>query len=146
MHSATKLLRGLIALAPIAGVVLGDPVWAAEEPAHEHSHVTAPAASLVEPSMPMMTMQKMRAMHESFMAAKTPAERQALMADHMKLMQEGMTEMQNMGAPRGQHGNSADAMRQRMDMMTMMMQMMMDHQIAGDMPKGMGGMGTMPNK
>ncbi|MGH8210393.1 MAG: hypothetical protein ACREU6_12545 [Steroidobacteraceae bacterium] len=96
--------------------------------------------------MPMMTMQKMRAMHESFMAAKTPAERQALMADHMKLMQEGMTQMQNMGAPSGQHGKSADAMRQRMDMMTMMMQMMMDHQLAGDMPKGMGGMGTMPNK
>lgn len=54
-------------------------------------------------------------MHEKMMAAKTPAERQALMADHMKMMQAGMSMM----------GQSKD-IEQRMDMMQSMMQMMMD--------------------
>lgn len=34
-------------------------------------------------------MQSMQAMHEKMAAAKTPAERQALMQEHMKMMQEG---------------------------------------------------------
>lgn len=52
-------------------------------------------------------MQQMQAMHESMMAARTPAERQAQMSDRMKLMQQGMV------------------------MMTMLMQMMMDGQQMG---------------
>ena len=36
-------------------------------------------------------------MHEKFLAAKTPEERQALMAEHMKLMQDGMAMMKQMG-------------------------------------------------
>ena len=35
-------------------------------------------------------------MHQKMMNAKTPAERQALMADHMKAMQGGMAMMKEM--------------------------------------------------
>lgn len=74
-------------------------------------------------------MKSMQAMHEKMMAAKTPEERQALMAEHMKMMQEGMSMMKGM---KGQGGMGSDmANRQqmiekRMDMMESMMQMMMD--------------------
>ena len=43
-------------------------------------------------------MKAMREMHKKMMAAKTPEERQALMADHMKAMQDGMSMMGQMGA------------------------------------------------
>jgi hypothetical protein len=80
-------------------------------------------------------MQHMQAMHDQMMAAKSPAERQALMADHMKAMQEGMDAMQYMAGA----GKESDGMgTMRMDMMTMMMQMMMDRQQMG--ARGMGGM------
>ena len=112
---------------------------AAEEAEHDHTHAAAATAEKpVSPAASEM-MQRMQGMHEKMMAAKTPAERQALMADHMKLMQEGMTMMQQMGAQSGKHDMS-QMMQQRMDMMTRMMQMMMDSQGAG----GMGGMNTPP--
>jgi hypothetical protein len=43
----------------------------------------------------------MQEMHEKMMAARTPAERQALMADHMKAMQDGMAMMGQMKPPAG---------------------------------------------
>ena len=91
-------------------------------------------------------MKAMQQMHEQMVAAKTPDERNALMAEHMKLMQSGMNMMGSMGSMGGMGsmgsmgsmgagataGNPADmAARQgmlehRMDMMQSMMQMMMD--------------------
>ena len=86
----------------------------------------------------------MREMHEKMMAAKTPEERKALMADHMKAMQDGMSMMEKMDSMGGMSmmgGNGPDAkqggmsmdmmnhheaMQKRMEMMTTMMQMMMD--------------------
>jgi hypothetical protein len=89
-------------------------------------------------------MAMMRAMHARMEAAKTPEERKALMADHGKAMQEGMNMMGSMDAMGGMKdmggmasggskgGMSMDMMghhpmmEKRMDMMTSMMQMMMD--------------------
>jgi hypothetical protein len=95
-------------------------------------------------------MKTMREMHEKMMAAKTPEERKALMADHMKAMQDGMSmmgkmdsmgAMTGMGDTKGMGGMGANAkkggmsmdmmghhemMEKRMEMMTSMMQMMMD--------------------
>lgn len=92
----------------------------------------------------------MREMHEKMMAAKTPEERKALMGDHMNAMQDGMSIMEKMdsmgsmsmmGDMKGMSGKGADAkrgdmsmdmmshheaMQKRMEMMTAMMQMMMD--------------------
>jgi hypothetical protein len=96
-------------------------------------------------SMPMAAMEPrmkaMRDMHQKMMAAKSPAERQALMAEHMKAMQEGMAMMkerhggmQGMGGMGGMAGMDHSkgmpaGMAQRHQMMTehmAMMQMMMD--------------------
>lgn len=50
------------------------------------------------PDMAMMDkhMKTMQAMHDKMASAKTQAEREALMAEHMKLMQEGMSMMGGM--------------------------------------------------
>jgi hypothetical protein len=80
-------------------------------------------------------MKSMREMHEKMMAAKTPEERKALMGDHMKAMQDGMSmmeKMNSMGGMQDKGGMPMDMMgmhtmmEKRMEMMTTMMQMMMD--------------------
>ena len=100
----------------------------------------APANSMASPErMAAMDaqMKTMHDMHIKMMNAKTPEERQALMADHMKAMQggmgmmksmSGMSGMSGMGAMAGQPGMPAD-MAQHQKMMSQhmaMMQMMMD--------------------
>ena len=76
-------------------------------------------------------MKAMREMHDKMMAAKTPEERNALMAEHMKTMQEGMTMMNGMSP--GDMGGMKEGlparhqmMEKRVEMMQSMMQMMMD--------------------
>jgi hypothetical protein len=82
-------------------------------------------------------MKTMHEMHEKMMSAKTPAERQALMADHMKAMQGGMTMMKEMHGMQGMSGMTSMGdgpvmqaeMAKRRQLMTdhmAMMQMMMD--------------------
>jgi hypothetical protein len=75
-------------------------------------------------------MAQMREMHRKMMAAKTPQERQALMADHMKAMQGGMSMMCQMGAtPTPQAGApSEDTTKRCMAMKDMTMQMMQDRE------------------
>ena len=51
-------------------------------------------------------MKTMHDMHQKMMGAKTPAERQALMADHMKAMQDGMAMMKEMHGKQGMSGMS----------------------------------------
>ena len=63
-----------------------------------HQPGAAPAAAM--PAM-QERMQAMREMHGKMMNANTPAERQALMADHMKSMQDGMAMMKDMGGMGG---------------------------------------------
>lgn len=79
--------------------------------------------------MPAMEaqMKAMREMHRKMSAAKTPEERNALMAEHMKVMQNGMAMMGGMG-PSAMPGKPGDlAARQRMMEQCMdMMQTMMD--------------------
>ena len=83
-------------------------------------------------------MKSMQAMHQKMMAAKTPEERNAMMAAHMKSMKDGMAMMKGMsgmpGMPgmSGMSGMSGDMaarhqmMEKRMEMMQSMMEMMMD--------------------
>lgn len=95
-------------------------------------------------------MKAMHAMHEKMVNARTPQERDALMAEHMKTMQDGMGMMSRMGGMGGMQGGPGDTgrmegkggmegkamqgymvehhqmMEKRMDMMQSMMQMMMD--------------------
>ena len=97
----------------------------------------APSKAVAKESMDKMDkqMMAMQEMHEKMMSAKTPEERSALMADHMKAMQGGMSMMGGMGAegkgkmtgrmPSDPAGRQ-QMMEKRMDMMESMMQMMMD--------------------
>ncbi len=103
--------------------------------AHHPDSASAPAASATakpstaSPAQMDMQMKSMREMHDKMMAAKTPEERQALMAEHMKAMQGGMAMMGQMKAPAGKP-QSPEMMGKRMDMMEMMIQMMMDREAA----------------
>jgi hypothetical protein len=144
----------------------------AAEPVDPHKgHHPAPAS--VEPQVPVAPAQvaehkpvatdsqnekmgaqlgRMRVMHDR-MAKATPAERDAMMGEHMQVMRDGMTMMHDMsanpmpeagpsdgmppgamsGASGGMHDHMGpemkahhDAMHQHMQMMKGMMQMMMD--------------------
>ncbi|MBI2728471.1 MAG: hypothetical protein HYX42_19715 [Polaromonas sp.] len=80
-------------------------------------------------------MKAMEQMHDKMMAAKTPEERNALMAEHMKTMQDSMAMMKGMsagtmggmtGVQKSDMATHHQVMEKRMDMMQSMMQMMMD--------------------
>src|SRR5450755_1147297 len=108
---------------------------------HPETGASAPMAAM-EPRM-----KARQEMHQKMMNAKTPEERNALMAEHMKAMQGGMSMMEGMGGmdgkgsvggmggmaamsdPKDMPADMAKRhrmMEQRMDMMQMMMEMMMD--------------------
>jgi hypothetical protein len=69
-------------------------------------------------------------MHEKMMAAKSPEERQALVAEHDKLMRKGMAMMHDMSSKPGgmdcEMAQRHEHMAMQMEMMQTMMQMMMD--------------------
>jgi hypothetical protein len=74
--------------------------------------VAAPQAASPgpQPSTPDKFAEQMRMMqdmHKRIQAAKTPAERQGLMGEHMKLMQSGMEMLSRMGRDRGAMGMGA---------------------------------------
>jgi len=79
-------------------------------------------------------MKTMQEMHEKMMNAKTPEEKKALMAEHMKTMQDGMAMMSmmdgaGMQGKKPMPGNMKQRqlmMEKRMEMMELMMQMTMD--------------------
>jgi hypothetical protein len=101
---------------------------AAHHPPGASGPTPAPSKASATPETQMKSMQ---AMHEKMVAAKTPEERQALMGEHMKAMQDGMAMMGQMKAPGGKGGGMSmnpETMGKRMDMMEMMMQMMMDRE------------------
>jgi hypothetical protein len=127
---------------------------------HPEGAASAPATSAPAPNVAgpagdkfAEQMSKMQDMHRRMQAAKTPAERQALLGEHMKLMQSGMDMMAQMRGT-GQPGMPAPAsadkgptamnqmggmggmmemhgtMERRMAMMEQMMQMMVDRAAA----------------
>ena len=134
-----KLAHSLLLALALATV--GTSTWAAQHDQHQGHHpagaASAPASNAMSskagPDLARMDtqMKAMREMHDQMMAAKTPEERNALMAEHMKAMQEGMTMMNGM-SPGGMAGLKGDmaahrqTMEKRMEMMQTMMQMMMD--------------------
>ena len=123
--------------------------------ADEHNAHQAAAASSAAPAAMPNGMKDMQAMRDKMMNAKTPAERQALMDEHMKTMHEGMAMMKGMKDMKGMGGMHGKAgmpgmsgmkdmpmdmskhhqmMEMRMDMMQTMMEMMMQRMPDGTMP------------
>ena len=138
-----KLVRPLsFALALFAA---GAPSWAAQHDQYKAHHPAGSASAAAAKAMPGKTtpemarmanqMKAMQEMHDKMMAAKTPEERSALMAEHMKTMQSGMEMMKSMGGmggmtgPKGPPSSMSERqtmMEQRMNMMQTMMEMMAD--------------------
>ena len=122
--------------APVTGATSGSK-------ADDHSAHQAAAAASTAPTAVQSRMKDMQAMRDKMMNVKTPAERQALMDEHMKTMHEGMEMMNSMKAMGGMHGKAGtprmsgmkdmpmdmskhhQMMEMRMDMMQTMMEMMM---------------------
>ncbi|UUZ73041.1 hypothetical protein LP415_06405 [Polaromonas sp. P1(28)-8] len=114
-------------------------VAAGQPPAGQAGPAAGPASADRMAAMDRQ-MKAMREMHEKMVNAKTPEERNALMAEHMKTMREGMAMMDMMGGPGmgsmggmqggkpmpGTMNERQQMMEKRMDMMQSMMQMMMD--------------------
>jgi hypothetical protein len=149
-----NFVRTISILSAVAATTMAMPTWAASDAQHDSHHPATNATVLVAqatPSAPGMgkgmgmggmggmgampgqadQMKAMQAMHDKMMAAKSPEERNALMAEQMKLMHDGMGMMGRMGpgAMAGKQGDMAarqGMMEQRMDMMQSMMQMMVD--------------------
>jgi hypothetical protein len=144
-----NFVRTISIFSAVAATTMAMSTWAASDAQHDSHHPAATAtvqvaqASAATPGMGMgkggMTampgqtdqMKAMQAMHDKMMAAKTPEERNALMAEQMKVMHDGMGMMGRMGpgamgAKPGDMAARQGMMEQRMDMMQSMMQMMID--------------------
>ncbi|MEO6280670.1 MAG: hypothetical protein ABIP59_22995 [Roseateles sp.] len=134
-------MRSILVLAAAAALSTGALAQSDKDhAAHHPPGASAPASAAPKaPTRGQMDkqMNAMGDMHEKMMAAKTPEERQALMAGHMKTMQDGMAMMDQMkggmggNAGRGMGGGTAtspEMMGKRMDMMETLMQMMMDRE------------------
>jgi hypothetical protein len=97
-------LRSLTALSVAALLV----ACANPGPMNTASPSTRTAATAMGASGSKVTpdsrMEAMQEMHQKMVNASTPADRQALMADHMKAMQGGMTMMKEMQAMHGAGG------------------------------------------
>ena len=128
----------------LAVAITGAPIWAATTAEHDTHHPSGAASAPIAKTMPSKSklamagmdsqMKTMQEMHNKMMAAKTPEERNALMAEHMKTMQDGMAMMSGMspagmggmGGMKGDMAGHHQMMGKRMEMMQTMMQMMMD--------------------
>ena len=119
--------------------ISGAHAWAADADPHQAHHPAGTASTPAAKAMPGKArmdsqMKAMHEMHDKMMAAQTPALRDALTAEHMKIMQDGMTMMNGMspggmggtGAMKGDMAARHQAMEARMEMMQATMQMMMD--------------------
>lgn len=132
----------------VAIAAIGGPSWAAQQDPHQGHHpatakpaATTPAARATA-ATPMSgktsanvaridtQMKMMQEMHIKMMAAKTPEERNAMMGEHMKVMQDGMAMMKGMSGGgmemKCDMAANHQMMEKRMEMMEAMMQMMMD--------------------
>lgn len=134
-----NILRGVIAVSVAAFVSACASPGMADRHGRHHPDAGEPVAmAAMEPRM-----KAMQEMHQKMASARSPEERQALMADHMKAMQGGMAMMKDMAAIQGMGGMASgkpmppdmarrhQLMTQHMETMQMMMDMMMDRMPAG---------------
>ena len=146
-----NFVRTISIFSAVAATTMAMSAWAASDAQHDSHHPASSATVLVAQATPTTPgkgmgmgmggmgampgqadqMKAMQAMHDKMMAAKTPEERNALMPEQMKLMNDGMGMMGRMGpgamgAKPGDMAARQGMMEQRMNMMQSMMQMMMD--------------------
>ncbi|HHX4056028.1 MAG: hypothetical protein ACN6QT_16355 [Burkholderia contaminans] len=133
-----KLAVAIATLGMVSAAAITGTSAAADNAAHDAHHPNKATAKAPSKSNRAADdqMQAMRVMHEKMMNAKTPQERAALMDEQMKVMQNGMSMMEMMGAHSSSMPMSSrqGSMEMRMEMMQMMMQAMMDRQTAREHP------------
>ncbi len=127
MNHISKISYAMIITAIAAGA------GAATDPKADPHHPAESASSSVKKAAPIKPnpavaradaqIKSMDGMHVKMMAAKTPEERGALMAEHKKTMNDSMAMMGDMKADTAARQQMIE---KRMDMMQSMMQMMMD--------------------
>ena len=127
MNQISKVFCPMIIAAVAAGAC------AATDPTadpHHPAQAASPSVKKTTPATPNPAVARVDAqvksmdeMHVKMMAARTPEERGALMAEHKKAMNDGMAMMGDMKTDTAAR---QQMMGKRMDMMQSMMQMMMD--------------------
>jgi len=130
-----NLVAALLAIGIVGAAPLG--TLAQDKPAAK------PGATMqMDPKMRQQMMDRMKTMQaqmDKIRQTTDPKEREKLMTEHMKSMQEGMRMMRGMGGGMmgmmgggmmggGAGSQSMPMMEGRMDMMQMMMEQMMQHQ------------------
>ena len=100
MHTL-RTLAALSVAALLGACANPGPMNAASPSAGAPPMAMVRSASMAAPDSRMKAMQEM---HQKMVNASTPADRQALMADHMKAMQGGMAMMKEMQAMQGAGG------------------------------------------
>jgi hypothetical protein len=131
MNSIRILTAACVVLTAVAVGAQTSPAVGGAKPAPMPAHAASMPGGNPADRMATMDkhMQSMREMHDKMARARTPEERQALMTDHTKLMQDGMNMMGGMGPGAmgmGSMANRQQMTEKRMEMMQSMMQMMMD--------------------
>ncbi len=133
MHRIPTLAVALMCVTPIAFAQNSAAEHAAHHPASAPPASVTASAPAAGNNMAKMDshMQRMREMRDKMMAARSPDERRTMMAEHMRLMREGMSMMGGMTtksapkAPADMASRHAQ-MEKRNEMMQTMMEMMMD--------------------
>lgn len=131
-----------LSLAIAAAIAMfGAPAWSADRPNHPAQAASASVANAMpgkdrSDATRMNSQTKaMNEMHDRMLASKTPQERDALAAEHMKLMQDSMALINSMspGATEIQKGDMVgrhQTMEMRMELMRGTMQMLIDPLLA----------------
>ena len=101
MKAMLMSVAAVAVLSGCAGLKTSAEDHAKHHPPQPAATATAATAANATASRADQQMKMMQEMHQKMMAAKTPQERQALMAEHMKAMQSGMSLMCEMGQMMG---------------------------------------------
>lgn len=127
-----KHVRSLYAALALALAPWAMATWAAqdEQPKPRQTPAVVSAGAVkVMPGKPRLQITQMdaqidamNAMHEKMLGAKTPEERNAMLAEHNQIMQDGLAMMNGQGDMSAHH----QMLDKRLEMMQSMMQMMVD--------------------
>lgn len=129
-----KYLHDLSVALLVGGIVVpacAQPVQSAASPRPETPFSAKPMAQ-DQFAAAERQLQTMQDVHQRFMQARTPRERQALMAEHSKAMRDGLAVMEGMHGPGSGPGMGPGMgmggrhMHQHMALMNAMMRMMME--------------------
>jgi hypothetical protein len=124
-----------LSLSSLAAIAFADDAHHPDEKAQPAPPQAAPKAprDAMEMSSMQANMKRMQEQMAQIRASSDPKERERLMDEHMKTMQESMSKMHSMmsGGKAMDSRQRLELLERHMDMMQIMMQQMMEHDAAG---------------